>query len=108
VSAGELRLRSPAFAGSLHEDKESPMDAAKLPEMEDTALAVLHENAERLERTGTKSQQAAASALMPAIVAELATRREAKLARTREAAAAKRAIKAAAAPKKAPAKRKAS
>ena len=59
------------------------MDAAKLPEMEDAALAVLHENAERLERTGTKSQQAAATALMPAIEAELATRREAKLARPR-------------------------
>jgi hypothetical protein len=83
------------------------MDAAKLLDMEDTALAVLHENAERLERTGTKSQQAAATALMPAIEAELATRREAKLARAKEAAAAKRAIKAAAAPKKAP-KRKAS
>jgi hypothetical protein len=94
-------------AGSPDEDKESPMDAAKLPEMEDTALAVLHENAERLERTGTKSQQAAATALKPAIEAELATRREAKLARAKEAAAAKRAIKAAAAPKKAP-KRKAS
>jgi len=82
------------------------MNAAKLPEMEDAALAVLHENAERLERTGTKSQMAAAAALKPAIEAELATRREAKLARTREAAAARRAAKPAA-PKKAP-KRKAS
>ena len=60
------------------------MDAAKLPEMEDAALAVLHENAERLERSGTKSQQAAATALMPAIEAELATRRAAKLAQARE------------------------
>jgi hypothetical protein len=83
------------------------MDAAKLPQMEDTALAVLHENAERLERTGTKSQQAAAAALMPAIQAEIATRRATKLAQARETAAAKRASKAAAAPKKAP-KRKAS
>ena len=99
-------MHSPASAGSPDEDEESLMDAAKLPEMEDAALAVLHENAERLERTGTKSQQAAASALMPAIEAELATRREAKLARAKEAAAAKRATKAAA-PKKAP-KRKAS
>lgn len=81
------------------------MDAAKLPEMEDTALVNLHENAERLERIGTKSQKAAAAALMPAIEAELATRREAKLARAREAAAAKRAAKAPVA--KAP-KRKAS
>jgi hypothetical protein len=82
------------------------MDAAKLPAMEDTALAVLHENAERLERSGTKSQQAAAAALMPAIQAELATRRAAKLAQARETAAAKRAAKPVA-PKK-PAKRKAS
>ena len=83
------------------------MDAAKLPEIEDAALAVLHENAERLERSGTKSQQAAATALMPAIVAELAMRREAKLARAKEAAAAKRASKPVA-PKKIAAKRKAS
>jgi hypothetical protein len=83
------------------------MDAAKLPEMEDAALAVLHENAERLEHTGTKSQRAAATALMPAIEAELATRKETKLTLARETAAAKRATKAAAAPKKA-AKRKAS
>jgi hypothetical protein len=82
------------------------MDVAKLPAMEDTALSVLHENAERLERTGTKSQQAAAAALKPAIEAELATRREAKRSQAREAAAAKRAAKPAA-PKKAP-KRKAS
>ena len=39
------------------------MDVAKLPAREDTALSVLHENAERLERTGTKTQQAAAAAL---------------------------------------------
>ena len=42
------------------------MNAAKLPEMEDAALAVLRENAERLQRSGTKSQQAAASALQQA------------------------------------------
>jgi hypothetical protein len=93
------------------------MDVAKLPAMEDAALSVLHENAERLERTGTRSQQAAAAALKPAIEAELAARREAKLSETaarreaklsqaREAAAAKRAANPAA-PKKAP-KRKAS
>jgi hypothetical protein len=70
------------------------MDAAKLPEIEDTALVVLHENAERLERSGTKSQKAAAAALMPAIVAELATRRETKAALAKETAAAKRAAKA--------------
>jgi hypothetical protein len=82
------------------------MDAAKLLEMEDAALAVLHENAERLERSGTKSQQAAAAALMPAIQAELATRRAAKLAQARETAAAKRASKPAASKKTA--RRKAS
>ena len=37
------------------------MDVAKLPAMEDAALTVLHENAERLGRTGTKAQQAAAA-----------------------------------------------
>jgi hypothetical protein len=52
----------------------------KLPAMEDAALAVLHENAERLEQSGTKAQQSAAAALLPAIEAELANRRKAKLA----------------------------
>jgi hypothetical protein len=61
--------------------------AAKLPEMEDTALAVLRDNAERLEQTGTSAQKAAAAALMPALEAELESRRAAKLA----AAKAKRA-----------------
>jgi hypothetical protein len=69
------------------------MDVAKLPAMEDSALTVLHENAERLGRTGTKAQQAAAAALMPAIEAELAARRAAKLSHAKEAAAAKRAAK---------------
>jgi hypothetical protein len=69
------------------------MDAAKLPAMEDAALNVLHQNAERLERTGTKTQQAAAAALMPAIQAELAARLAAKLSQAREAAAARRAVK---------------
>ncbi len=61
---------------------------AKLPDMADAALAVLHANAERLEQTGTKAQRAAASALIPAIEAELATRRAAKLSNARAAAAA--------------------
>ena len=60
----------------------------KLPEMADAALAVLHANAERLERTGTKAQRTAASALIPAIEAELAARRAATLSHAREAAAA--------------------
>ena len=62
--------------------------AAKLPEMEDAALVVLRENAERLEQSGTSAQKAAAAALMPALDAELDKRREAKLAaaRTKRAA----------------------
>lgn len=65
---------------------------AKLPAMEDDALAVLHENAERLEQTGTKAQSSAAAALMPALEAELANRRAAKLAAStaKRAAATKR------------------
>ena len=54
--------------------------AAKLPQMEDAALAVLRENAERLGQTGTSAQRAAAAALMPALDAELESRRAAKLA----------------------------
>jgi hypothetical protein len=62
-------------------ERTSKMDlVAKLPAMEDDALAVLHENAERLEQTGTKAQSSAAAALMPALEAELASRRAAKLA----------------------------
>jgi hypothetical protein len=64
---------------------------ARLPSMEDRALAVLHENAERLEQTGTSAQKTAAAALLPAIEAELAARREAKRAQL----AARRAAKAA-------------
>jgi len=60
---------------------------AKLPAMEDAALAVLHENAQRLEQSGTKTQKNAAAALLPAIESELASRRAAKL----EAAKTKRA-----------------
>jgi hypothetical protein len=68
--------------------------AAKLPEMEDAALSVLRENAERLEQTGTSAQKAAAAALMPALDAELEKRRAAKLAAARtKRAATKRATK---------------
>jgi hypothetical protein len=62
--------------------------AAKLPTMEEAALAALRANAERLQRTGTKAQQTAASALMPAIEAEISARRAAKLSLARETAAA--------------------
>jgi hypothetical protein len=54
--------------------------AAKLPQMDDTALAVLRENAVRLEQSGTSAQKAAAAALRPALEAELESRRAAKLA----------------------------
>jgi hypothetical protein len=60
---------------------------AKLPSMEGPALAVLRENAERLQHTGTGAQRSAAAALLPAIDVELANRQAAKLA----ASAAKRA-----------------
>jgi hypothetical protein len=63
---------------------------ARLPSLEDNALAVLHENAERLEQTGTSAQKTAAAALIPAIEAELAARRETK----RAELAARRAAKA--------------
>jgi hypothetical protein len=61
---------------------------AKLPEMDDKALAVLRSNAERLGRTGTKSQKTQAAALLPAIEAEVDARKSAKLSRQKEARAA--------------------
>jgi hypothetical protein len=67
---------------------------AKLPGMEDAALASLHNNAERLEQSGTKAQKSAAAALLPALETELANRRAAKLAAStakRAASTAKRA-----------------
>jgi hypothetical protein len=73
---------------------------AKLPAMEDAALAVLHNNAERLEQSGTKAQKSAAAALLPALETELANRRAAKLAAStakRAASTAKRAASRAAA-----------
>jgi len=63
---------------------------AKLPSLDDASLAVLHGNAERLLRIGTKTQQASATAAIPAIEAELAARREAKVAKAKAAAEAKR------------------
>lgn len=52
--------------------------ATKLPTMDDSALATLYANAERLMQTGTSAQQSAAAALMPSIKAELAARSAAK------------------------------
>lgn len=70
---------------------------AKLPAMEDAALTVLHQNAQRLEHTGTKTQKSAAAALLPAIESELASRRAAKLeaAKTKRAATKTKAAEAA-------------
>jgi hypothetical protein len=64
---------------------------AKLPHMDDASLTVLHGNAERLQRIGTKTQQASATAVIPAIEAELAARREAKTIKIKAAAEARRA-----------------
>jgi hypothetical protein len=64
---------------------------AKLPGMEDAALTVLHNNAERLEQSGTKTQKSAAAALLPALETELANRRAAKLAASTAKRAASRA-----------------
>jgi hypothetical protein len=63
---------------------------AKLPQLDDAALAVLQGNAERLLRTGTKTQRADATAVLPAVEAERAARREAKASQAKAAAAAKR------------------
>lgn len=67
---------------------------AKLPAMEDAALAVLHDNARRLEQSGTKAQRNAATALLPALETELENRRAAKLtAQKAKRSAAKRVTK---------------
>ena len=47
----------------------------KLPSMADDALATLAANAVRLAQVGTPKQQAAAKALLPAVEAEVASRR---------------------------------
>lgn len=57
----------------------------KIPAMADDALANLLANAERLEKEGSKAQRTAAVDLLPAIRAELDTRRAAKLDRMAQA-----------------------
>jgi hypothetical protein len=61
----------------------------RIPSLEDSALSNLHDNADRLAKTGTKAQQAAATEILPALEAELAARKAAKLdaAKKRRAAA---------------------
>ncbi|MDR3514519.1 MAG: hypothetical protein P4M00_01800 [Azospirillaceae bacterium] len=62
---------------------------AKVPEMADDALTNLCANAKRLVQAGTARQQLAAQALLPAITAEMALRRDRKTAdRTAQVAAA--------------------
>lgn len=51
----------------------------KLPGMAEDALVTLGANAERLVQTGTPKQKTAATAVLPAIQAEIASRRAAKL-----------------------------
>jgi hypothetical protein len=53
---------------------------SRLPELPDEALATLRGNAERLSRDGKGQQRAAAAALMPAVLAEISRRAEAKAA----------------------------
>ena len=58
---------------------------AKVPTMPDDALGNLHANAERLRRAGSQAQRSEAAALLPALEAELAARRAAKLGRAAQA-----------------------
>ena len=50
----------------------------KLPAMPDDGLKTLLANAQRLETVGSPAQRASATALLPAIEAELAARKAAK------------------------------
>lgn len=53
----------------------------KLPDMADDALGTLGANAERLAASGTPKRQKEAQAMLPAIQAEIAARREQKAAK---------------------------
>ena len=77
-------------ARRMTEGNEALQILDKLPQLDDAALAVLQGNAERLVRVGTKTQQANATAILPAIEAERAARREAKAIQAKATAAAKR------------------
>lgn len=57
----------------------------KLPEMADDALANLHANAVRLGEEGSKTQRASAAELLPALEAEIASRKTAKKERQAQA-----------------------
>jgi hypothetical protein len=77
-------------ARRVTERKKALQIIDKLPQLDDAALAVLQGNAERLLRVGTKTQQADATAVLPAIEAERAARRDAKATQVKATAAAKR------------------
>jgi hypothetical protein len=57
-----------------------------IPTMADDALRNLHANAQRLETEGSTAQRAAATALLPAIEAELDSRKTAAAAQRAERA----------------------
>ena len=57
----------------------------KLPEMSDDALANLRTNAKRLQHTGTAAQRTDAAVLLPAVEAEIGSRRLARVKATRTA-----------------------
>jgi hypothetical protein len=50
----------------------------RLPEMADAALGNLHANAVRLGESGTTAQRASAAKLLPALEAEIESRKAAK------------------------------
>ena len=55
----------------------------KLPEMSDDALTNLRTNAKRLQQSGTPVQRTDATALLPAVEAEMGARRLARVKATR-------------------------
>jgi hypothetical protein len=70
----------------------------KIPQMDDSALKNLLDNARRLETTGSVKQKADAAELLPALEAAVAARRAVKL----EAAAEKRSANRKPAPQRTP------
>ena len=61
----------------------------RLPEMPDASLVNLHANAVRLGGSGSAAQRASAAALLPALEAEIESRKSAKRHRLAEAAKAR-------------------
>jgi hypothetical protein len=57
----------------------------KLPEMSDDALTNLRTNAKRLGQSGTPAQRSDAAVLLPAVEAEIGSRRLAKIKASRRA-----------------------